>query len=170
MKKILVVVDFQNDFIDGTLGTREAVAIIPAVIEKIKSYPEHGRFATQDTHFADYLSTQEGKKLPVLHCQKDSNGWQIRPEAAIGYHKIFEKYTFGSIELAQYIKDEKIDQVEMIGICTDICVVSNALLIKAFAPEVEITVDAACCAGVSPEKHLAALETMKSCQINIINE
>ena len=169
MRKILVVIDFQNDFIDGSLGTKEAQAIVPKVIEKIQSYPENDRFATLDTHFENYLETQEGKNLPVMHCQKGSFGWEMRAEAQLGYAKIFEKNTFGSIELAEFIKNEKIDQVELIGICTDICVVSNALLIKAFAPEVEISVDAACCAGVTPEQHLSALTTMKSCQIKVIN-
>jgi len=167
MKKLLVVVDFQNDFIDGSLGTKEAVAIIPNVVEKIKSYPEEERVVTMDTHFEDYLDTQEGENLPVIHCINGTFGWQLREEARLGFEKVFEKSTFGSTELAQYVAEKQIDQVELIGICTDICVVSNALLIKAFAPEVKILVDSACCAGVSPEKHEAALETMRSCQIEV---
>lgn len=169
MKKALVLVDFQNDFIDGSLGTKEAQAILPNVIEKLSHYPKENRFATQDTHFEDYLSTQEGKNLPVIHCQNGTYGWEIRKEAQVGFAKIFEKTTFASRSLAEFIRDENFDEVELIGICTDICVVSNALLIKAYAPEVKLTVDASCCAGVSPEKHLAALETMSSCQIEIIN-
>lgn len=170
MKKILLVIDFQNDFIDGSLGTKEAHAIIGNVVKKIDSYEEKNRFATQDTHFEDYLSTQEGKNLPVLHCQKSTFGWEIRKEAQLGFAKIFEKNSFGSVELAQFVKAQDVDEVELIGICTDICVVSNALLIKAFAPEVKIKVDVSCCAGVTPESHLAAIETMKSCQIEMINE
>lgn len=169
LKKLLVVVDFQNDFIDGSLGTPEATAIVPNVLDKIASYTLEERVATQDTHFSDYLTTQEGQNLPVIHCVKDTFGWEIRKEAQLGYRQIFEKNTFGSLELAEFVRDEKFNEVELIGICTDICVVSNALLIKAHAPEVKIIVDAACCAGVSPEKHLAALETMRSCQIEIRN-
>ena len=169
MKKALVLVDFQNDFIDGSLGTKEAQAIIPNVIEKLSQYSKENRLATQDTHFEDYLTTQEGKNLPVTHCQNGSFGWEIRKEAQVGFAKIFEKTTFGSRTLAEFIRDENYDEVELVGICTDICVVSNALLIKAYAPEVKISVDASCCAGVSPEKHLAALETMRSCQIEITN-
>ncbi|MFC4653301.1 cysteine hydrolase family protein [Lactococcus nasutitermitis] len=171
MKKLLVLVDFQNDFIDGSLGTKEAEQIVPAVLEKLQTYPENERFATMDTHFADYLTTQEGKYLPVMHCIKDTAGWQLQEDAAqFSFQQIFEKNTFGSLELAEFVRDADVDEVELIGICTDICVVSNALLIKAYAPEVKITVDASCCAGVSPEKHLAALETMKSCQIQVIND
>ena len=108
--------------------------------------------------------------MPVIHCQKGTQGWEIRKEAQVGFQRVFEKNIFGSVELAEYIRNENVEQVELIGICTDICVVSNALLIKSFAPEVKITVDASCCAGVTPESHRAALETMKSCQINVIND
>ena len=170
MKKLLVLIDFQNDFIDGSLGTVEAQTIVPRVIKKLDTYKESERLATQDTHFEDYLTTQEGKNLPVLHCQKGTKGWEIRKEAQVGFKRIFEKNIFGSIQLAEYIRDERVEQVELIGICTDICVISNAMLIKSFAPEVKIIVDAYCCAGVTPESHCAALETMKSCQIQIINE
>jgi nicotinamidase-related amidase len=169
MKKALILIDFQNDFIDGALGTKEAQAILPAVLEKLNTYPENARFATQDTHFSDYLETQEGKNLPVIHCQKNSEGWEIRLEAQVGFAKIFEKYTFGSTELAEYIRDNAFEQVELIGVCTDICVVSNALLIKAFSPEIKIIVDAACCAGVTPESHEASLETLRSCQVEVLN-
>lgn len=170
MKKLLVLIDFQNDFIDGSLGTKEAQDIVPKVIEKLATYARNERLATQDTHFEDYLTSQEGQNLPVIHCQNGTQGWEIRKEAQVGFQRVFKKNIFGSVELAEYISDENVEQVELIGICTDICVVSNALLIKSFAPEVKITVDASCCAGVTPESHRAALETMKSCQINVIND
>lgn len=170
MKKALVLIDFQNDFIDGSLGTAEAQAIVPKVIEKLATYEESERLATQDTHFDHYLTTQEGKNLPVIHCQKGTKGWEIRKEAQVGFSRVFEKSIFGSVQLAEYVRDAGIEQVELIGICTDICVVSNALLIKSFAPEVKIIVDASCCAGVTPESHQAALETMRSCQIHVINQ
>ncbi len=174
MRKILIVVDMQNDFIDAALGTKEAVSIVEAVKEKIWSYPAENVIATMDTHGENYLKTQEGQNLPVEHCVKDTDGWQIRPEIAelLGDAKIYEKPTFGSTRLASDLKalseTEEIE-LEIIGLCTDICVVSNALLLKAYMPEVKISVDAACCAGVTPEKHLAALETMRSCQIHVIN-
>lgn len=170
MKKLLVLIDFQNDFIDGSLGTKEAQDIVPKVIEKLATYVRNERLATQDTHFEDYLTSQEGQNLPVIHCQNGTQGWEIRKEAQVGFQRVFKKNIFGSVELAEYIRNENVDQVELIGICTDICVVSNALLIKSFAPEVKISVDASCCAGVTPESHRAALETMKSCQINVIND
>ncbi|MCL2113148.1 MAG: cysteine hydrolase [Streptococcaceae bacterium] len=169
MKKLLVVVDFQNDFIDGSLGTPEAQNIVPAVINKLKQYPKDARVATMDTHFEDYLTTQEGKNLPVIHCLKGTEGWEIRKEAQMGFKEIFEKSTFGSTSLAEYVRDGNFTEVELIGVCTDICVVSNALLIKAYAPEIKLIVDADCCAGVSRESHLAALKTMQSCQIEVIN-
>ena len=168
------VVDMQNDFIDAALGTAEAVAIVPAVKEKILSYPPENVIATMDTHGEDYMDTQEGKNLPVVHCIKGTDGWQIRPDIAelLTKAKIYEKPTFGSIALASDLKamsEEEEIELELIGLCTDICVVSNALLLKASMPEVQISVDAACCAGVTPEKHLAALETMRSCQIQVKN-
>ena len=174
MNKILIVVDMQNDFIDGALGTPEAVAIVDAVKEKIKSYPPENVIVTMDTHDEDYMETQEGKYLPVPHCIRGTEGWYIRPEIAqllIGA-VIYEKPTFGSMNLAKDLKElsEADDiEIELVGLCTDICVVSNALLLKATMPEVKISVDAACCAGVTPEKHQAALETMRSCQIQVIN-
>ena len=174
MRKILIVVDMQNDFIDAALGTPEAVAIVEAVKEKIRSYPSEDVIATMDTHGEKYMETQEGKYLPVPHCIKGSDGWQIRPEIAelLAGAKIYEKPTFGSTAMAEDLKEiagkEEIE-LELIGLCTDICVVSNALLLKAMMPEVRISVDAACCAGVTPEKHLAALETMRSCQIQVVN-
>ena len=175
MRKLLIVVDMQNDFIDAALGTKEAVAIVEAVKEKIWSYPAENVIATMDTHGENYMETQEGKNLPVIHCVKDTEGWQIRPDIAelLGDAKIYEKPTVGSTRLAADLKalseTEEIE-LELIGLCTDICVVSNALLLKAYMPEVKISVDAACCAGVTPEKHLAALETMRSCQIHVIND
>ena len=174
MRKILVVVDMQNDFIDAALGTAEAVAIVDAVKEKISSYPVENVIATMDTHGENYMETQEGKNLPVPHCIKGSDGWQIRPDIAqlLTGARIYEKPTFGSTALAADLKavSEKEEiELELIGLCTDICVVSNALLLKASMPEVKISVDAACCAGVTPQKHLAALETMRSCQIHVVN-
>ena len=174
MRKILIVIDMQNDFIDAALGTKEAVSIVEAVKEKIRSYPAADVIATMDTHGENYMESQEGKYLPVPHCIKGSDGWQIRPDIAelLEDAKIYEKPTFGSTALAADLKDiaeaEEIE-LELIGLCTDICVVSNALLLKAAMPEVKISVDAGCCAGVTPEKHLAALETMRSCQIQIVN-
>ena len=175
MKKILIVIDMQNDFIDAALGTKEAQAIVDAVKEKILSYPTDNIIATMDTHFENYMDTQEGKYLPVPHCIKGSDGWQIRPDIAelLTGARIYEKPTFGSTSLAADLKalSEKEEiELELIGLCTDICVVSNVLLLKANMPEVKISVDAACCAGVTPEKHLAALETMRSCQIQISND
>ena len=165
MHKLLVVIDMQNDFIDAALGTKEALAIVEPVKEKIRSYPKEDIIATMDT--------QEGKYLPVPHCIRGTEGWRIRADIAelLKDAKIFEKPTFGSIELAEYLKSlsEAEDiELELIGLCTDICVVSNALLLKAAMPEVKITVDSSCCAGVTVEKHLAALDTMRSCQIQII--
>ena len=174
MRKILIVVDMQNDFIDAALGTPEAPAIVETVKNKIRSYPAEDVITTMDTHTVNYMETQEGKYLPVPHCIKGSDGWQIRPEIAelLTGAKIYEKPTFGSTAMAEDLKEiagkEEIE-LELIGLCTDICVVSNALLLKAMMPEVKISVDASCCAGVTPEKHLAALETMRSCQIQVIN-
>lgn len=176
MKKILVVVDIQKDFVDGSLGTAEAQAIIAPAVEKIKGF-DGEIIVTYDTHFTDYMETAEGKKLPVPHCIKGTNGWELNEEikqALEGKQYIsLEKPTFGSVKLPAMVGDYAGDEefsIELIGLCTDICVVSNALLLKASYPEVEITVDAACCAGVSVETHKAALATMKCCQINVVNE
>ena len=174
MRKLLIVIDMQNDFIDAALGTKEAAAIVGPVKDKIRTYPAADVFATMDTHGENYMDTQEGRYLPVPHCIRGSEGWEIRPEIreVLKGAKIFEKPTFGSMELASYLKDlseKEPVELELIGLCTDICVVSNALLLKAAMPEVRISVDAACCAGVTPEKHAAALETMRSCQIQVIN-
>ena len=163
----------QNDFIDMALGTKEAVAVVDEVKKKIRSYSVKDVMATMDTHEENYLKTQEGELLPVEHCIRGTLGWQLHPEIAplLDGAEIYEKPGFGSVRLAQDLKalsgTEEIE-LELIGLCTDICVVVNALLFKAFMPEVKITVDSACCAGVTPEKHLAALETMRSCQINVV--
>ena len=172
MRKILVVIDMQNDFIDGALGTPEAAGIVEAVKEKIRSYPAKDVIATMDTHGDDYMETQEGHNLPVPHCIRGTEGWQIHPEIAelLTEAKICEKPTFGSTKLAADLKktaEREEIELELVGLCTDICVVSNALLLKAVMPEVKISVDPACGAGVTPEKHLAALETMRSCQISV---
>ena len=172
MRKLLIVIDMQNDFIDGALGTPEAAAIVENVKAKIRSYPAADILATKDTHETHYLQTQEGKNLPVEHCIRGSKGWEIREDIAelLDGVKIYEKPTFGSIamalDVAEISQDEEIE-VEMVGLCTDICVVSNALLLKAMMPEVKISVDASCCAGVTPESHEAALETMKMCQVAV---
>lgn len=173
MRKMLVVIDMQNDFVDGALGTKEAQAIVPAVVDKIRSYPADCVWATRDTHQSDYLQTQEGRNLPVEHCIEGSVGWQLCPavaEALPEGARIFDKPTFGSVELAQALyelaeSEPDTLEIEFVGLCTDICVVSNALLAKATMPEVTICVDPTCCAGVSPAAHEAALATMRSCQI-----
>ena len=175
MRKILLVIDMQNDFIDAALGSREAEAIVDAVKEKIRSYPAENVIATMDTHGENYMDTQEGRNLPVMHCIRGTHGWQLQTDVAelLRHAKIYEKPSFGSMELAEELKklSEKEEiELELIGLCTDICVVSNALLLKAAMPEVKISVDAACCAGVTVEKHRAALETMRSCQIHIVND
>lgn len=173
MRKILVVIDMQKDFIDGALGTEEAVRIVDNVVNKIKSYPIENVYATRDTHNENYMETNEGRHLPVVHCVKNTEGWQIneRIAEALKTAKIIDKPTFGSLELAEILKAENEREeieIELVGLCTDICVVSNALLLKASMPEINISVDSKCCAGVTPESHNAALETMKMCQIEII--
>ena len=168
MQKVLVVVDMQNDFIDGALGTKEAVAIVPHVEEKIRTFDGTVLF-TRDTHETWYLDTQEGKKLPVPHCIRDTEGWQIRSELdALRKTEAIDKETFGSTDLAAMNEDEKIESITFVGLCTDICVISNALLVKASLPEVPIIVDAKCCAGVTPESHENALKAMEVCQIEIV--
>ncbi len=170
MKRLLVVVDMQKDFIDGALGTSEAQKIVGNVKEKIENYDGDVVF-TLDTHSEIYLSTQEGKNLPVEHCIKGTSGWELDEnlkELAQG-RQIFEKPTFGSVELAEYVVSKEYTEVELIGLCTDICVISNAMLIKAFLPEVKVAVDASCCAGVTPESHNNALSAMAMCQIEIKN-
>ena len=202
-KHYLIVVDMQKDFIDGSLGTEEAQSIVEKVKEKILSYPKDRVYATLDTHGEDYLSTQEGKMLPVPHCIKGTEGWGLHPmlKDLILPDHFFEKGSFGSLQLAESMRTLFTKQVieeatmakntgnikdtveirgdaeigaypdftiELVGLCTDICVVSNALLLKAFLPEIPISVDSSCCAGVTKEKHLAALETLRSCQIEVL--
>ena len=173
MRRFLVVVDMQKDFVDGALGTAEAVSIIPNAVKKIENFVGDV-FVTYDTHFDDYLETAEGKKLPVPHCIIDTDGWQLSERIADALEgRVFvpvHKPTFGSVQLAIEIAEAAQGEefsVELIGLCTDICVVSNALLLKAFFPEAEISVDSSCCAGVTPELHEAALKTLASCQINV---
>ncbi|MDE7252355.1 MAG: cysteine hydrolase [Acetatifactor sp.] len=170
--KVLVVVDMQNDFIDGALGTKEAVAIVPKVAEKIKGF-DGLVLSTRDTHQADYLETQEGRNLPVEHCIQGTTGWQLRPEIAeLIPEEPIDKPSFGSLDLAGKLREmnarDKIESITLIGLCTDICVISNAMILKAQFSEVPISVDAACCAGVTPESHTRALEAMKVCQIQVI--
>ncbi len=163
----------QKDFVDGALGTKEAEQIVPAVVDKIRSYDIKDVFVTRDTHKPEYMETQEGRNLPVVHCVEGTEGWELDKAvaAAVTGATFVNKPTFGSKDLAEMISDiaskEEIE-IELIGLCTDICVVSNAVILKAYMPEVKISVDSACCAGVTPEKHEAALETMRSCQINVI--
>ncbi len=168
--KILVVVDMQNDFIDGALGTKEAERIVPGVKEKINEYRKNNETVifTRDTHFENYPDTQEGKKLPVVHCIKDTDGWQISKELDTKNSVIIDKPSFGSLELAEYVADLKPDYIELVGLCTDICVISNAFILKARLPEIDIAVDSALCAGVTPESHANALEAMKMCQIDVL--
>ncbi len=173
MKKILVVVDMQKDFVDGALGTPEAVSIVDNVVNKIINF-EGDIFVTYDTHFDNYLETSEGKNLPVKHCIKGTEGWELNEKVQKALedkeYQIVEKVTFGSVNLPEMIKenyDTDNIQIELVGLCTDICVVSNALLLKANLPEIMITVDSACCAGVTPQTHDAALKTMQMCQITV---
>ena len=172
MQDVLVVVDMQNDFIDGALGTKEAVAIVPKVEEKIRNFNGTVLF-TRDTHENWYMETQEGKKLPVPHCIRDTEGWQIRRELDIlRKTEPVDKETFGSTYLADDLVamniDDEIKSITFVGLCTDICVISNALLVKAALPEVPIIVDAACCAGVTPESHENALKAMEMCQVEVV--
>ena len=166
MKKTLIVVDMQNDFIDMALGTPEAVAIVPRVKAKIAAYVRNGDevIYTRDTHGEEYLHTPEGVKLPVPHCIKGSKGWEIADGLYMEGCKIIDKPNFGWPGWGS----ESLEAVELVGLCTDICVVSNALIIKALFPDAAVSVDASCCAGVSPATHRAALETMKMCQVDVI--
>ncbi|MBR3170559.1 MAG: cysteine hydrolase [Lachnospiraceae bacterium] len=172
MQNILLVIDMQNDFIDGALGTKEAVAIVPAVKAKIENFDGPVLF-TRDTHETCYMETQEGKNLPVPHCIRGTDGWQIRPELdALRTTEAIDKPTFGSKELGTILTEmnekDEIGSITLIGLCTDICVISNAMLVKAFLPEVPIIVDSACCAGVTPESHENALKAMQVCQIKVV--
>jgi len=166
MKKTLIVVDMQNDFVDCALGTPEAVKILPDVRAKIKEYADRGDeiIFTRDTHGEDYLDTPEGKALPVSHCIKGTMGWEIYDGLYVDGAKIIDKPNFGWTDWNK----EKLEDVCLIGLCTDICVVSNALIIKATFPDARVSVDSKCCAGVTPESHNAALTTMKMCQIEVI--
>ena len=168
---ILVVVDMQKDFIDGALGTPEAVQIVPYVKELIETFDGKVLF-TRDTHFENYMQTQEGRNLPVVHCVKDTPGWQIHPELeALRKTPAIDKLTFGAASLPEILaREENLSSVTFVGLCTDICVISNVMLTKAFFPEVPVTVDAAGCAGVTPESHKNALVAMKMCQVKVINE
>ena len=167
--KILIVVDMQNDFIDGALGTKEACLIVPNVIEKIKEYENNNDLIvyTKDTHYENYLETMEGINLPVEHCIKGTTGHDIPKEVLRENNIIFEKLTFGSKELIEFLKGKTFDEVELCGLCTDICVISNALLIKAYFPEIKVKIDSKCCAGVTVKSHEEALNTMRMCQIII---
>lgn len=170
MKKLLVVVDMQKDFIDGALGTPEAVAIVCNVKRKIEEYEASGDevIFTLDTHEEDYLETQEGKNLPVEHCIRGTEGWELDRSLREFQGKRFEKNTFGSAQLAEFVSGNEYESIELVGLCTDICVISNALLIKAMTPETPISVDASCCAGVTPQSHENALNAMKMCHISIV--
>lgn len=174
-EKILIVVDVQNDFVNGVLGTEEAKAIIEPLQQKLDTF-EGAMFFTQDTHDVYYLNTQEGRNLPVPHCIKGTVGWELVPAIkeiqAKRQAAVFEKGQFASLDLARAIQEfysqEEIEYIELVGICTDICVLANAMLLKAYLPEVPIRVDATCCAGVNPTAHAAALTAMASCQIEIL--
>ena len=174
MQDILIVVDMQNDFIDGALGTAEAVAIVPKVAEKVRGFKGTVIF-TRDTHGENYMQTQEGRNLPVPHCIKGSQGWEVCPALEpLRKELTIDKPTFGSAELGRLLLEldakEPVGSIMLVGLCTDICVISNAMIAKAFLPEVPVTVDAACCAGVTPESHRNALSAMKMCQVRIENE
>lgn len=174
-QRTLIVIDMQNDFITGSLGTKEAQTILPSVISTVRAFDGEVIF-TKDTHTKDYLNTQEGRLLPVPHTILGTEGWELPPSLEELRSQlnalVFEKNTFGCVELSQYLKEKfdhgLIESIELCGVCTDICVVSNALLIKAFIPECPVSVHAKLCAGVSPAKHQAALETLASCQIQSI--
>ncbi len=175
MSKLLVVIDMQEDFTYGALHNDEAIAVIPKVVEKVKNYDGMVVF-TRDTHTPEYMDTQEGRKLPVVHCVKDTRGWEIvEPLQKLvdeNHYKVFDKPAFGSVELMQAVvlKDcySKLEEIELVGVCTDICVISNAMLLKNALPEVTIKVDSSCCAGVSVESHKTALEAMKACHIEVL--
>ena len=171
MSKTLIVIDMQNDFIDGALGTEEAKKIVPRVMQKIEQYrsEHHDIIFTADSHSENYLSTPEGKALPIKHCITFTDGWKINSKLNTTDSRILPKSTFGYVEWNRFY-DFDFTTIEIIGLCTDICVVSNALILKNMFPDAKIIVDASCCAGTTPEKHKAAIEVMKSCQIDIIGE
>ena len=168
--KLLIVIDMQNDFIDGALGTKEAVAIVPKVAEKIAQWRSEGGEVvfTRDTHQKEYLQTQEGKNLPVVHCVEGTDGWQISNKLEVGASRVFNKPSFGSMELADYVAGlASLEEIELVGLCTGICVISNAFILKAKLPEVPVSVDSSCCACVTPESHVTALNAMKLCQVKV---
>lgn len=176
-QRYFVVVDMQHDFVDGALGTPEAQTIVASVAAKAQAFDGIVVF-TKDTHYSDYLQTLEGKNLPVEHCLHGTPGWELMPELQTIRDErnsfVFEKTTFASLDLAMWLAEENvaepIESIELIGLCTDICVVSNALLIKGWIPEVPLKVDASLCAGVTPDSHKAALATLRSCQVEVIND
>lgn len=171
MKRLLVVVDMQNDFINGSLGTPEAEKIVEPVVKKIRSYqeePDTEVVFTMDTHFENYMETLEGKKLPVSHCIKGTEGWNLHPAIEAFPGKRYEKATFGSVEMARDLGKNEYESIELVGLCTDVCVITNALVLKTVFPGTPVTVDASCCAGITPKSHENALEAMKMCQIDII--
>ncbi len=173
MGKILVVIYMQNDFITGTLGSPQAQAVVPAVKAKIEEYKQTGEkiIFTRDTHNENYRQTQEGQYLPVTHCVLGTEGHKVVTDLNISGCEVFDKTSFGSLALAEHIADttKNLDEIELCGLCTDICVVSNALILKTRFPEIKITVDTQCCAGVTVESHNAALLTMKMCQVNVVS-
>ena len=169
--KLLIVIDMQNDFIDGALGTAEAVKIVPAVADKLAARRSEGWkvLFTRDTHGADYLDTQEGRRLSVPHCIWGTEGWQITSSLDVGDAALVDKPTFGSLDLAEAAANlGEPEEIELVGLCTDICVISNAMILKARFPEARVLVDAACCAGVTPESHESALKAMRGCQVDVI--
>ncbi|MBC5735684.1 cysteine hydrolase family protein [Lawsonibacter faecis] len=169
--KLLIVIDMQNDFIDGALGTAEAVKIVPAVADKLAARRSEGWkvLFTRDTHGADYLDTQEGRRLSVPHCIWGTEGWQITSSLDVGDAALVDKPTFGSLDLAEAAANlGEPEEIELVGLCTDICVISNAMILKARFPEARVLVDAACCAGVTPESHENALKAMRGCQVDVI--
>lgn len=166
--KVLLIIDMQNDFVDGALGTKEAQAIVPAVAKKLEEARANGEYVifTRDTHEADYMDTQEGRNLPVPHCIRDSEGWQIVPQLAVGTSPVVDKPAFGSMTLAQIVsRIQNVEEIQLCGLCTDICVISNAMILKAALPETTVRVLGNLCAGVTPESHENALAAMKMCQI-----
>jgi len=170
----LIVIDVQNDFISGSLGTPEAERIVPCIRKKIESFNGEVIF-TRDTHTKDYLDTKEGMELPIIHCMKGCSGWEIADELKeFVKEEPMDKPCFGNIELAKRLESEnKIETIEgitLVGLCTDICIIANAFLLQAFLPETQIIVDASCCAGVTPDSHTIALKAMSACQIKIVGE
>lgn len=168
--KFLVVIDMQNDFIDGPLGTPEAKSIVPKVAEKIKAYKDYV-FFTRDCHGENFADTLEGKKIPS-HCITGTDGWKFAPEVddVVLFNRVFDKGSFGSFDIATEIYRRHGVEIEIVGVCTDICVISNALIMRSMMPDIKITVDASCCAGTTPENHKKALDIMRNCNIDIINE